>query len=296
MGSQKEEAAMSKEIVKGGPGRKAVHRPKLGIADKIALGLTGLGVVSLAGTAIEAQKQSPPPQVTPDQRGSVPPPEGITFPEGVRADAPAEPVLSHKLFLPNIVNRAPDNLVLTAEQRLERFIETTQVVDRVEERRNNKTYSVETRVAPDVPLKITVKPELKNEVAKLVAQDGEKNGFIKAEIVVAQPITEAPRAGDEIAPGVAVRYAKDVWDYNTQSYITVGYFAVQQRNNSLTFFFAPANNLPLDNPEFMQRANRSIANSFFRMTASGGDPIANVFVQNPGHGELVNKTPFFLVS
>lgn len=291
MDGQKEEAAMSPE--------KGSLLKRLARTGLTALGITTATAPGIAALNEAAQRTSPQhstpvsPQEDPFNRQ---PPQGVTFSEGVRADAPVpdapvEPVYSHKVLLPNVTNKAVETL--TPEQQVERFIATTQVVDRVEQVRNNRTYSVETRVVPDAPLRITAKPELKNEVARLVAQDGEKNGFTKAEIVVTQP-TDDIRA--EIAPGVIVQSRTDIWDYNTQQYVPVGYWTVQQRNNSLTFFFAPGNNLPLDNPEFMERANRTIAGRFFRMTASGGDPLSNVLAGKTEYLDLISKTPFFFVS
>lgn len=104
---------MSHEIIPGGPTKreaqevnkqKSAHHLGLGIADKIALGLTGLGVGSLAGTAIDVQKQTPPPPLTQqDQRGPIPPPKGITFPEGVRGDSSAPSTF--RVLLPNVANK-----------------------------------------------------------------------------------------------------------------------------------------------------------------------------------------------
>lgn len=285
------------------PSQKRIQHPQtrhaaFGLFDKIALGITGIATGLLTNAAIEATKQHNPASQSPisQARPLEPdpkrdnPPDGILIPEGVRGDSSAPSVF--KVFLPHAPNKAPDNLVLTAEQQLERFIERTEVVDKVEQVRNGKTYSVETRAVPTASLKVTVKPELKNEVARLVAQDGERNRFTKAEIVVTQPTADI-RA--EIAPGVRARYTSDVWDYNTQQYVRVGYLAIQQINNNLTFFFAPGNNLPLDNPEFMARANWGISVFFLQMTVSGGDPLAN-WVGNTEHTELLKKIPFSLVS
>lgn len=285
---------MSQEIVKGGPARteaqelnapkKVVHRPRLGMADKIALGLTGLGLGSLAGTAIETQNQTPPPQVAPDQRGSVSPPEGVTFPKGVRADAPVEQALPFKVLLPTVTNKAVETL--TQEQRVERFIATTQVVDRIEQVRNNKTYIIESRVTPEANHKVVMKEEVKQEFAKLVAQDAERNGFTKAGVVIVKP-------GDTVPEGVVLRESSlNLGPERPTEYIPLGSFGYQRMDNRLILHYAPNPDLPFDDQFIMGRVNRAVVNFFFRMTISGGDYFANVarnYRENPEYFRLANQ-------
>lgn len=297
MDSQKEEADMSREIVQGVP-RKAVHRPRLGIADKIALGLTGLGLGSLVGTAIEAQNQTPPPQVTPDQRGSIPPPKGVTFPEGVRADspvpgAPVETPLPFRVLLPNITNKAVETL--TPEQQVERFIATTQVVDKVEQVRNNKTYSVETRITPQATHQVVVKEELKDRVAQLVAKDGEKNGFTKAQVVILKPEDQLPEGVSLRGTRVNVNLDQDpnarpIW-------VRIGSFAQQQIGNRIILYFAPDPNLPRDNQTVMRRVNDALTDRLFSLAISG-DYLGNVaaaYRENPEYLNLIEQEALSLV-
>lgn len=116
------------DVVPGGPSQeeaKELNRPKpvqgvalnsrveraVNVAAALAAAAGGVG---LAATADEALRNVPPPQVRESTLPQPKPPEGVVFPEsepfgyaqGKRADAPVEPVLKNRIFLPNVTKEA----------------------------------------------------------------------------------------------------------------------------------------------------------------------------------------------
>lgn len=282
MASQNKEAHMSHEIVPGGPTREEAQElnkpkanslvPKFSVLDKISLVLTGLGIGALGNTALEAQNQTQkPPQVTPDQRGPNLPPEGVHLDAPV-PDAPVETPLPFKVLLPIATNKAPDNLVLTAEQQLERFVESTQITDRVEQRRNNITYATTTRVTPDAPHKAVIAPETKQQLVNVVVQDAQKNGFKEAAVIVLGTREQIPENPLNIgATSINLGYYKGT---GVDEPFFIGFFASHRIGDRVILYFAPAPNLPLNDPDILRGVNEAITRRFLSMTISGGNFIA----------------------
>lgn len=169
----------------------------------------------------------------------------------------------------------------TAEQ-----LAQSPLIDSAEATINNKTYTVETRATTTSTQKITIRPELKDQLMKVIGEDGENAGYTKAEIIVLDSV-KIPYDISTILPnGVLTSNTEIVRNGNT---INMGYTAIQHEGDTMYFYYIPNIAITPDNPNDQFRSlDWSLSDKFLSDTITGGTGDANID-DYPDHTALRNQ-------
>ncbi|MCL5970212.1 MAG: hypothetical protein M1450_01785 [Patescibacteria group bacterium] len=162
----------------------------------------------------------------------------------------------------------------------------TTISDSVSTTLNGKEYTVETRKTFSTSAKVVIDPALKPELMRLVSQDGEQNGFTKAEFIILG-------SKDEIPPGVVNSSLN--YKYNG-AYRDFGQQGSQKYNNTVILYFAPnLSEIPFNDQSLMDNLRITLTSLFLTTTLSGGEywKVENL----PGKTDYINlmkQKPFQL--
>jgi len=153
---------------------------------------------------------------------------------------------------------------------------------------NGKEYKVETRKTFSTKVRVDIDPALKEELIRLVAQDGEKNGFNDAKFIILGSKSEIPPGSWPPAGGGyrSITYGGE--------HHYAGEMGVQKINNMLLFFFWPnVEEIPFNDPNIIKDFNISMTSDFIKTSLSGGPYKDEILADsNPDYLALVWKGPF----
>jgi hypothetical protein len=210
----------------------------------------------------------------------------VTFNPLNHPDWQYEGGLTGNLFIAAL-NRGLETILGSADAHLQ----TTHLTDSATCLSNGVEYSIQTRVGWDAPYCLRIEDTARDDLANLVARDGELNQFKAADLIVL-------RSTDQLPEGLIMAWAALNLSHDeavgSPKWIRIGCFGSRRLDHHLILYYVPEPGLPADDVKVLRGVGDAIARFFFRMTISGGECTSGGLEDDPDHMEAIWRGPFYL--